>query len=331
MTQIGPNLTVVVRSDLAIATAATLVGLAGLAIADIALPQVGVQTRTGQIWKMDTESLLQLPDTLRARGSGYNRIRTKMTPSTFTCEQNAIEEAVLVEDTAEFGEFFAGEMSASIRCRDIVLRARENRVASALFNETTFPASGTTGLTVGTAWTNAAATPAANVNTVATFIYNKTGITKDQLSLIVPYESLQLLSFVTDYITKMKLDVSEMGADVSAQQAAKYFGVKEVLVGRMTYNNAKDNQTAVPTAIWNKNYAFLFHRMEAARAIGAGEIDAGVVGLGCSPRWDRMDSGSYGVYSYGENNTDSGIVRVSQYVDEIICNTECGALIKGIN
>ena len=330
MSTLRPNASLIVRPDLALVAAAAISSIAALAIADMVLPPVPVQTRTGQIFKIPTESILSLPDVNRERGSGYNRVRGKFTIDTYMTEEAGIEEAVFVEDVAEYGAVVAGEGVASTRCRDIIIRAREKRVADTCINESTWTAGGATGKTVGTAWSSSSATPAADVDDCATNIFNATGVPKDQLSLVIPLPTFNKLAFVTDFITKMKLDSAGLSAQVTPAQAALYFGVKEVLVAKLTYNTAKDGQPASVSTIWNKNYAFLFLRMEGAMAIGPSTVDMGAPGLGCSPRWELMDAGGYNAFTYGENQTNSDIVRVNQHCDEKIVHTVYANLIKGI-
>lgn len=334
MSIIRPSTSVIVRPDLAIVTAAALSIAAGQAIADMVLPPVPVTTRTGQIWTVPAESILTLHNTKRERLGDYNRRRTKFTTSNFMCEERGLEEPVAVEDTAEYGVWIAGETAATKRCVDDIIRDREKAVADLCINETTFPISGTTGVSVGTAWTSASATPAANIDSAASNIWGKTGVTKDQLTLVIPIQTAMLIPFTTDFTTKMKLDTAGLSALPTTDQLRIYFGVKEVLLAGMPYNTADDNLTPSLTTIWNKNYCFLYYRMTEALPMGQ-NVDAGVPGLGCSPRWSLIDSGAgvngVGVYSYPEDSKNAGIVRASQYMDEILCNSSYANLIKGVN
>lgn len=331
MSAIRPGSLVIARPELVIAAAACAIGLSNLAIADRLLPAVNVPSRTGEIWKIPAEVLARIPATDRERGSGFNRIRTKFTSDSYMTKQRGLEEQIPDEDILEFGQMLSSEISASTRLIDTLIRVHEKRVADK-FNTTEFPLSGDTGVSVGTAWTSASATPAANVDAAAENIRKRTGVPKSMLTLMIPRPSFNKLPFITDYITKMKLDSAGMSSTVTEQQAAIYFGVKEVVIGELTYVSSDENASTTTFAdIWNKDRAVLLLPMSGLASFGDDILDARVMGLGCRPRWGAMDNGSWNIETYGEDAVSSSVVRASAFTTEMFINKEYCNLIGNIN
>ena len=324
MSFIRPSQTVLGRPDLALVAAGYSSKFYNF-LADRLLPPVLVQSETGVYFNMPADALAGMSENRRNASSAFNRISRKASASPYYTREFGLEEAIDRTDKKRYPGGIVSEQASVDLVMEQMKKAREKRVAGLLINETNFPASGTTGLTVSTKWDAVASTPASDLQTCADNIRNATGVPKPFQTLVVSRYTLDHLAFVTDVRNMLKVSQSPFAGQISADMAAVYFGVKEVLVGDAMYLSSSDDvATPVLSDIWTKTYAFLCVPM----------IDPAVnttrqPGLGATFRWDVQGAG-YIVETYGEDPVDSDIVRVREFADEKIINSGYGNLLNTV-
>lgn len=320
---INPNSTTLARPDLAfVVTEFTSENT--VYIADKILPFQPMKFRSDTFNKLKAESLAGMPNAERETGGGFNRISRKVTTDTYACLEYGLEEAIDVQDPSIYGNIVAGEQQSVLTVAEYMKRIFEKAVSDAVINETNFPASGTTGKTLTVGWDDPASTPAADVAVCAENIRAATGISKQFLTLeISPYTYAKLFS-VLDVRDALKITTQQFGATITLEALAVYFGVKEVIVGTMTYNTANDGLTPSYSDMWNADYAFLFFKMEPGMV-----PDTKKAGLGLTFVWDyASDNSTYLVETYNQDQIASQVARVRQWRHSKIVNSLFGNLIK---
>lgn len=318
---INPNSSVQVRPDLAMVATAYEPSNT-VYIANRILPRLPVDLKIDYFNKIPAESLAALPDARRESGGGFNRITKKLTQGSYGVKEWGLEEAIDLQDEAVYGSIIAGEQQSVELVQEFMLRNWEKRVKDTVINETTFVPSGTTGKTLTTPWDDASATPAADLVGPAENIRSKTGFSKDQLTLVLSPYTLAKLPFVLDVRDSLKIMTQAYAGQVTLEMAARYFGVKEVVVGNATYNTANDGQTEVFADIWDSDYAFLYLPMADVT-----NRQTRKPGLGVTFSWNYAGQ-DYLVETYVEDKTSVRVARVREWTDENIVNSVYGQLIK---
>lgn len=129
-------------------------------VGDLVLPITEVSTRTARYFSVGRKEWFRnISDVKRARKGTVSR--SEMTPAsdTLTLLEYTHEEPIDDLDRDDFSESLPLAEVAAVRTARIIETQTEIDAASVVFNDTDFPASGSTGATVGTAWTSASATP----------------------------------------------------------------------------------------------------------------------------------------------------------------------------
>lgn len=315
MALIRPNSTILARPDMAI-VAGNYSEEGENFLADLVLPACPVDTETGKYDKEDVASIVQVPDVVRAKGSNYNRIGNEVTDANWFTREYALEMATDRHDRDRYPDVLVSEQSCSQRVVMGLKRAREVRVATLM---EALAASVT--IAGGSEWTIVTSTPAADVAAPAQTIEDATGVTKDQLTLILPSAVLNKLAFVTDFIDKCKAANAPFRGFATPELAALYFGVKQVWVPSARKNTASMGATATLATIWDKDSAHLIYPMKNPAARGVRQA-----GAGCTFRWNKMGT-DYGVFTYGEDPTNTDVVRVEEFADEQLINSVyCGRI-----
>ncbi len=136
------------------------------------MPVSPVANQSGTFGKIPIEELLQARDTKRAPGSGYNRGEFKFETATYATEEHGVEEPVDDREAAMYANYFDAEVVSTQRAQRAIVEAQEKRIASLIFNTTTFSPT-----TVTTEWSTAAsAVPLTDVESKVQAIYGASGL-----------------------------------------------------------------------------------------------------------------------------------------------------------
>lgn len=141
-------------------------------IAEALFPAFNVEERTGTFGVVPREARHGKTDTRRAPKAAPSRSTWTPGSDTFTVTEYSHESLIDVQDQDVYKTWFDLEDIETGRVAEVIKRDMEEDAAEALFNDTTFPASGATGMTVGTPWNNpAAGTPVLDhVNAIDDFL-----------------------------------------------------------------------------------------------------------------------------------------------------------------
>jgi len=289
------------------------------------MPVVPVMVETDRFFKRSAASLLKRPDGKRASGTNYKRDATDLTQDTYECEEYGLEAVIDDKERARFRDFFALEtMRAQDKAKEL-MRGHESRVAALLFNETTFPASGTTGVNLTNEWDDTTnATPITDLATGKQAIVNKCGEVPNTLVLpnLAIFWALCMNNQVRESLGFKYSPKNTGEAVIGADALAMALGVEKILVPRGRYvTNPDSAATASFSDLWNAEYAFLCVTDDSA--------DPTRVCIGKTFAWDA-DGGLFTSESYRDDGVRGDVIRVRQNVDEKVLLTECGYLFKNV-
>ena len=277
------------------------------------LPPMPVPNRAGQypVIQKNAGNLLRNEVKVRGAGSNYARIQRAWTSDDYTAQEYGIESIVPDDNAQDLGRFF-DVASFEIR-RDVgqVMMAHEIRTAAKIFDTSVFTLS-----TSATAYTGA---------NLATFDigYDVDGMKQDIQSRGESVDNLTLVMSLPVFLRarqSTRLQNRTRGTvstdtqlTLSAQAMADALEVKEVVIGRATYDTSKQGASSSSlSSIWSNTYLWL-GRVE--QPSGPDQYFNG--GTGFTLYWDQ-DAAMWQVEQYREENIRSTIIRARQYTSEKI-------------
>lgn len=287
-------------------------------IASEVLPVFETAKKDSQFPVMPREAFLKIPNTKRAARGAYNRADYAFGSDNYQCEEDGWEEVVDDSEAALYSRFFDAEAMATMRAMNIIQRAYEYRVASAVFNATTFTAHAVTN-----EWDDAAAaTPLADVNAGKIAIRNATGLIAN--TLIIAYSTFLNLGLSANVLGRIQYtNPGVERGEIEAALLAKYFGVERVLVGGAIMDaTAKGKSMVTATDLWNNEYAMLCYINGGADLIAPT--------LGRTFLWTEDSPGMLNVETYRDETVRGDVVRVRQSTDEKLLHVACGYLLSNI-
>jgi len=291
-------------------------------IAQQVAPVIDVASQSGNFGKIPVEQLLQTRTTSRAPGAGYARGDFTFEATTYSCEEHGAEEPVDDREAKMYASYFDAEQIATMRAYDAVLRNAEIRMATAIFNATTWT-SYTTGVT--NEWddfTNAK--PVQDVNTAVQAVWSQCGVWPNALVINKHvFKNLRLCDEVKEALEAAGAGQSSAQGNITAAQLATVFDLDYIIVAGSAKNTATEGQSVSFDKVWSDEYAMVCR-----------------VGVTADPRepciartfhWSEDGSMIGGtVESYREENRRSDIIRVRHDVDEVVMYTEMGHLLSNI-
>lgn len=223
-------------------------------IADQILPVVRVNKPTGKYFVWDKAAWFRDEAALRGPGARAHRGGWDMsTQGSFTCLEYAYATPLPDEIRDQADQAIDAERSSVEFATDMILRARERRVATALFNATTF-----SGYTVATAslsggtgviWsTLATSDPVFDMEVVRKNIISQIGRVPN---VMVVGEDVHSILRVHPAITERLKYTAAVGVVPNAE-LARLFDVEKYLVGTSLVTTTAEGPTATYSFTWGK-------------------------------------------------------------------------------
>jgi hypothetical protein len=290
------------------------------------LPVVETGLQSDNPGKVPLESLLFQADTKRSSGSDYNRGSYKFETFSYATEENGWEEVVDDRDAKRYRYLIDAEQIASARALDVVLRNQESRVASAVFNATTW-----NGASLTTAITNewdsnhkTNAIPIDDVEGAVRKVYDGSGLWPNALVINRKvFRNLRNLDQIVDRIQSAGAGSATKPADITAEMLAKVFDLEYVIVAGSSKNNAVEGATASPTQIWSDEYAMVCKI--------ATSNDMREPCIGRTFHWSEDGSSIGGtIEEYYEEKVRGKVIRVRHDTDEVIMYAQAGHLLSNV-
>lgn len=296
-------------------------GLPLIGVADAILPPFSVMQDNGVYFVAPTATILQRGESqARGTGAGYKRFDTRLEQATYACKDYGNEKVLDDAQASNYAKYFDYEAAEADMVTRLTVLEREIRVKNLVHNETTFPASGTTGLTVSNAWSSAAnGTPISDVHAGIAALHAKTGANRFKLQ--ISYQAQFDLSRNNQIREALKYTQSMPGL-IPLADLARALGVAEVVAPQSAmYNSADEGQTASLSEVWSTTYAFLY---VAPATSSLNETCLGRTFV------NDNDGGIMTVEQYRDERNRSNVLRARQKVHESLHLTSCGFLFKSV-
>lgn len=292
-------------------------------IGDRVLPVFEVPLQAGNSGRIPLEQWLQDNDTLRNNSGAYNRISWKFSPDTYSCVEHGLEGPVDARTRAMYAEYFDATVVTAAMLRDRVLRAREQRIAAAVFNATTFTSQKTT---ITNEWDSnhtSNAVPIQDVQTARLAVYSRTGLWPNALIINRKvFQNLRLLDSIIEAIVSSGAGNPAKQTDITEAMLSAVFDL-EVIVAGGSQNTANEGQTAAISQIWSDEYAMV---AKIAKSRNYQEPC-----LGRTFHWNADGSTPAGtIESYDEPAVRGEVFRVRMDSDEKLIYPECAQLLDNV-
>ena len=207
-------------------------------VADRAFPIVPVQKQSDLYYEYDRTYWLRDDFKQRAPGGDYPMAGYGVSTGSYRCDQFALAKPIADEERDNADSPINLDQDAAEYLAQKALIRRERAFAA------DFMVTGiwTTDNTTATDWDASGGVPITNVQVAARTLQASTGMlpTKIAMGLIV-WQALQTNAQIVDLI---KYTQSALPADLGEALIAKAFGLKEILVGRASYESAEEGVTS---------------------------------------------------------------------------------------
>ena len=291
-------------------------GLIGLSV----LPVLNVPVRAGQYpsFLLKEGQLLKSEVKNRAPYSAFARGTRSFNQETYAALKYGYEEAVDDTVTADISRFFDAEVIAAKLAKRKLLLAHELRVAAAIFNTNNF-----TSTNSGTSYTTANLATfdvGLDVQDAIDRLLAK-GESSSNLKVAIPYAVWTRIRASTKFQNRLRGVgiTSDTILNASEQAAADVFGVKEVCIGRASYDSALEGKAFVAANAWSTDYIWVGSVTDAASGYFGG-------GAAFTLNWSEYGP-AVGVFTYRDETIKSNIVRAAHHVSEKVVNSNAGQLI----
>jgi len=267
-----------------------------------------------------TEALLKSHDTSRSARGNYNRDTYDFDLRNFSCRENGHEELLDDSEAKLYARYFSAEQVATVRAAGILLRGMEQRIAGIAQN--TANAAGTAA--VGTAWSvPATAKPKADIKDAISSLRSASGVKAD--TVVMGYQAFQNVLVTAELLTYLQYTSPHLleGEDAQKATLARYFGVKQVLVGDAITDSAKRGKATVITDIWDNTKVCVMK-------LSSGGQDLREPSFGRTFLWTADAPSVVTTETYRVEAQRSNVYRVRQYTDEAVQFVGANYILSGI-
>lgn len=222
------------------------------------LPPFEVLANQGSITRLLAKNFVKNPETDRPRRAAYKEINNEAGVTTWSVKEHGLKTFVDDEDGEELGDMNAAIDGGGLAVGRGLARRYEYEVASLIWGtggETTWTASGSTGLTVSNAWNTSSGTPISDVN-----------VGKDKFALKCPFPPNTLiihearvrnLFMCTQWQNQFKGFSADMIGDPSEAMLKSAFKVDNIIIVGAKQDTANETAAMSLGEIWSQSYAAL--------------------------------------------------------------------------
>jgi hypothetical protein len=256
-------------------------------------------------------------DLKRSATASYDRVVTEVTSDTFDCEEYGIEELIDDGESNFISNYFDAETATAQLLVHRAMRTQEKRIATLLFNATTF--AGYTG-SVTNEWDDKTnATPFDDISdTILTLKQNVGGVVEGEICLAVSEKVFRNI-YETDQIKALRRGGNGASIDRLAPDHAE---LARILNVAQVYSSPSQDNGA---DIWDDEYALLYIRSTAGSASLRSQIQ-----LGRSFLWTQDTPDNMVMETYRAEDRRSNVLRARQYIDEKVLTVQAGYLLSNI-
>ncbi len=284
-------------------------------VATLVLPVRTVRKKAATVSVVTRENLKRA-DASHANGSAFNRIDITTEDLPYACIDRGLEGGLTDDDRENFADDFDAELETTMSVERHLLIEQEIRVATLLFNTTTWSGAALYTDNSGAPWDAVGSDAIGHVLAAKEKVRKQTGRNPDSM-LIGPVTMKNLL--LNTAIRACFVGITILTEALLRANIGSIFGLQNLFVGSEIYDSALEGQTFVGADIWSDDYALVFKLQQGSPASG---------GLGRSILWDRMSPGNITVAQYREEQTESDIFRARHYIDEKVFDAYFAHLMK---
>jgi hypothetical protein len=233
-------------------------------VADQLAPVMEVDSEEGTYYVIPFDAHRRAEATGQGEGSPAKESTPPIETGTFTTQRHA-HKSVLTDRKRDIAMKSPEGLKGIVNLyaehpSSIVLLAREKALVAAMDNLSNyFSASHYTSVTGGDRWDAfATSNPQKNVISFARVIHGNSGIRRGQLTLAIGSQVLDTLQQHPHVQDKIKAVQKVNPDDIGLPELAKYFGVKDVVVGEEIEITSKVGLAKTSAYLWGKN-AYLLH------------------------------------------------------------------------
>lgn len=288
------------------------------------LPVLDVRLAADKFGRIPTEQLGKIASVKRGNSGNYNRIHMTFTDDNYSTVEYGLEAPVDTRNARIYENYLNAEVATTLLIRHMLLAAAEVRVATAVFNATTWNGASLT-TSVGTEWsTTTSAAPITNVKAASQKVRDNTGQYANTLIINRKvFRNLQDNAQIAEKIAAFGAGDKIKASDITADMIARCMDLEQVLVADSSYDTTDEGQTTSFSDIWSSEYAMV------CRLPKTGMIEEAAVGRTFHYTGDDSEIGGL-VEDYESNEVRGKVIRVRHDVHEKIIYTECGHLLSNI-
>lgn len=293
-------------------------------IATRVAPVVETSLQSDNPGKIPLRELLKEADTRRNDRGTYNRGTMRFDKFTYATEENGWEEVIDSREMKRYQFLIDAEQVAAMRALDIVLRNQEKRVASLLFNTSTW-----TGASLATSvsqeWDKPSnGLPITDVEAAVKKVYEGSGLWANALIINRQvFRNLRNNNQVIDRIESSGAGNAAKPSDITEQMLARVFDLDFVIVAGSSKNNSNEGQNASPVQIWSGEYAMV------ARVAVTSDMREPCVAR--TFHWSEDGSAIGGaIDEYEEPQSRGKVIRVRHDTDEVVMYPQAAHLLSNI-
>lgn len=279
-----------------------------------AAPVVEVGSPAESIGKIPLAALLQEVNTQRAPGSSYATDDWEFEKFSYATEEHGFKQPIDDRTRRMYSRFFDAEVVATKRCRAVVGRNLEKRIAAlyAAVSNTT---------AAGTAWTSSASTPMVKVEEAVQAVRSRTGFRPN--TLILTWQRARSLRFVSEIVDRAKYNGIRDIENLNAAMLAQIFDIPKVIIAGALKNTANAKQTPSLSSIWADNRAYV-----CVTADGQDPVEPA---FARTFHWGEDGSQIGGVVErYRDEDRRSDMVRCRMDTDEVTVYSDLCQAITGV-
>jgi len=281
------------------------------------MPPLLTRQSAGPFYKYDKARAHTVYETKKIRGAAANHAMGEITQDSFICAQHMFRSPIDRGDAAQFSDYFSLRNLAIEDVRANLNRVIERDFINTIINNTNFPLSGNTGLTVAATWNGASGTPIADMNT-AREAFRARGVEPgNNLVLTVSQKCFDGLGSNPEIVNRVKYTyggVIEGVLPVAAIESA--LGIKKLVIEGSRINTANDGATASFSSQLGVGDAFL--------AIVDNGPDTRPWQMGRTFMWTGKTGTGIAASEYPDDNVDADWVQAEWWWQLKLMSTDCG-------
>ena len=283
-------------------------------VADIILPEISVKETAGKIPVLSTSAGMKTLDLKRGKRGTFKRGEWTWGNDSYTTFEYGYEEPIDNVEALDNADIFNEEIIAGNIAKSQLFLAREKRVADAVYNTTTFAAVSDS-LTITNEWDDATNADAfGDITDAQAKSFAKCGKPRISMHLLCNEAIFRNIMRSTKVRADVKYTRDIISQPLQAQQQyfASFLGIAAVHIATSFVDTSSLGvEAATFETLWSDEYAMYFYPAQAN--LNSWKVP----GLGRQPVWGKF-SKDYRLERYGEDQSDSLIIRAREYRGEHI-------------